>query len=94
VQRKCCYMGHRRWLPMDHRSRMNKIDFDGTQELDGPHVMPNGEHILRQLEVFEFQDHDVGREKRQMIAQDRHGTNVEVGWKKKSIVTPRELINW
>jgi hypothetical protein len=43
--RKCCYMGHRRYLPTDHRWRMKKRAFDGTQELDGAPVVPNGKEM-------------------------------------------------
>jgi hypothetical protein len=66
---KCCYMGPQRLLHMDHRWRMNKRAFDGTQELDGPPVMSNSEDILRQLDIlFECGDHDACREKRQKTA--------------------------
>ena len=29
-------------MPMDHRWRMKKRAFDGTQELDGAPIVPNG----------------------------------------------------
>jgi hypothetical protein len=31
---KFCYMGHRRWLPMEHSFRTDSLSFDGTQEMD------------------------------------------------------------
>ena len=30
--RKFCYMGHRRFLPMSHRFREDKVSFDGFEE--------------------------------------------------------------
>jgi hypothetical protein len=63
--RKCCYMGHRRYLPMDHKWRMKKRAFDGTQELDGVPVVPNGEDILRKLDVlFECGENGAHTEKK------------------------------
>jgi hypothetical protein len=32
--KKYCYMGHRRWLPMDHLLRKNRRTFDEKQELE------------------------------------------------------------
>ena len=64
--KKCCYMGPQGLLPMDHRWRMKKRAFDGTQELDGLPIMSNDEDILRQLDIlFECGDHNTRREKRQ-----------------------------
>ena len=56
-------MGHRRWLLMDHRWRMNKRVFDSTQGIDGRPIVPNGEDILRQLEIFICGDYNASREK-------------------------------
>ncbi|KAF7152774.1 hypothetical protein RHSIM_Rhsim01G0079500 [Rhododendron simsii] len=33
-RQKMCYMGHRRWLSMDHRFQKNAASFDGTVEYD------------------------------------------------------------
>ncbi|XP_062164972.1 uncharacterized protein LOC133871559 [Alnus glutinosa] len=43
-------MGHRRFLPMDHRWRKEARSFDGTQELDHPPPMPTGDEIWRQVQ--------------------------------------------
>ena len=32
--RKWCYMGHRRFLPLEHKFRHNKRSFDGLRNLD------------------------------------------------------------
>lgn len=47
---KWCFMGHRRWLPPNHQWRRNKRQFNGTQEMDSPHEVLNGNEIMRQLE--------------------------------------------
>ncbi|GLT55146.1 hypothetical protein SLA2020_282940 [Shorea laevis] len=73
-------MGHRRWLPMEHRFRKDKRAFDGTQELDPAPIVLNGEEIMSQLNTpgFVVDESRVG-EKR------RVGTNEPVKWKKQSI---------
>jgi hypothetical protein len=58
--KKHCYMGHRRYLPMDHSWRRNKKIFDETQELEcAPHVQSE-EEILGQLEGMVFGDESAG----------------------------------
>ncbi|GLT53589.1 hypothetical protein SLA2020_268500 [Shorea laevis] len=47
-------MGHRRWLPMDHSFRKDKRSFDGTQEMDLPPIVPNGEEIMSQLKGVDY----------------------------------------
>jgi hypothetical protein len=32
LKNKICYIGHRRFLPTDHRWRRKRVDFDGTVE--------------------------------------------------------------
>jgi hypothetical protein len=79
--KKQCYMGHRRWLPLDHSWRRNKRAFDGKQEMGHSPLVPNGDEIMRQLEVF---GHVVGH-----VAEKRQRSTVadddEIIWKKRSI---------
>jgi len=88
--KKHCYMGHRRYLPMDHPWRRNKKTFDGTQELEcAPHVQ-SGEEILGQLEGMVFGDESAGmanKDKKKKRNKRKKGeTSTEnVIWKKKSI---------
>src|SRR5579883_2053489 len=52
--RKMVYMGHRRFLPMDHPYRRNKKSFDGTLDLRKPPQYRDGKEIhkeVRKLEV-------------------------------------------
>lgn len=46
---KECYMGHRRWLPPDHKFRDLKKEFDGTVEHDAAPVPLQGREIVRLL---------------------------------------------
>jgi hypothetical protein len=84
--RKYCYMGHRRWLPTDHKWRQMARTFDNKQELGAAPVVPDGGEILRQLQGFDVVHEDTGRGKRQKTVQQGHGANDDVVWKKKSIV--------
>lgn len=53
---KFCYMGHRRWLPRDHKYRELNSQFDGTEEKEIAPKTLNGTSVLRMLEgrVFVF----------------------------------------
>jgi hypothetical protein len=37
---KFCYMGHRRYLPIEHLWRLNRRTFDGTEEFDSAPIVP------------------------------------------------------
>jgi hypothetical protein len=83
--RKFCYMGHRRWLPTNHKWRQNARSFDGKQELGAAPVVPDGDEILRQLQRLDCVNRDTERGKRKRTMNQGHGANEEVVWKKKSI---------
>lgn len=51
---KVCYMGHRRWLPGDHKWRHSKEAFDGKKEMGVKPKELSGDDILRQLNNLEF----------------------------------------
>ncbi|XP_039851873.1 uncharacterized protein LOC120710306 [Panicum virgatum] len=52
--KKMCYMGHRRWLPQDHRYRRQRKQFDGMVETGlAPETM-SGTTVLGMLEGKEF----------------------------------------
>ncbi|KAL6348147.1 hypothetical protein AAG906_039595 [Vitis piasezkii] len=51
--RKCCYMGHRRFLPIDHRFRRDKKSFDGNEEHRAAPKQLSGEDVLHQLDGME-----------------------------------------
>jgi hypothetical protein len=45
--KKMVYLGHRRYLGMNHRFRRARVAFDGGQELRPPPRRPSGAEILR-----------------------------------------------
>ena len=47
--RKRCYMGHRRFLPIDHIFRRDKKSFDGKEEHRAAHKQLSKEDVLHQL---------------------------------------------
>jgi hypothetical protein len=52
--KKLCYMGHRRWLPENHRYRRERMQFDGLLETElAPETM-SGTTVLKMLEGKEF----------------------------------------
>ncbi|RVW72347.1 hypothetical protein CK203_055429 [Vitis vinifera] len=51
--RKWCYMGHRRFLPIDHRFRRDKKSFDGNEEHRAAPKHLSGEDVLHQLDGME-----------------------------------------
>jgi hypothetical protein len=59
--KKYCFMGHRRYLPMDHPFRRNRRTFDGKQEFECAPEVPSGEEILTQLQGMVFGDESAGK---------------------------------
>ena len=50
---KQCYMGHRRYLPMNHKWRNNRVSFDGTKERGVAPNLLSGEDVLKQVQDLE-----------------------------------------
>ena len=50
---KQCYMGHRRFLELDHKWRHDKKSFDNTSEMDPPPKYLSGEEVADQISKFE-----------------------------------------
>ncbi|CAN1132472.1 hypothetical protein LINPERHAP2_LOCUS16281 [Linum perenne] len=46
---KFCYMGHRCWLPHEHRWRKDRLSFDGTKETRGKPRQFSGYEIVDQI---------------------------------------------
>ena len=78
---KHCYMGHRRFLPMDHRWRKNKASFNNTVETREPPVPLSGEGVLQQYESFEQITFGKSTRKRKQREEETRWHN----WRKKSI---------
>jgi hypothetical protein len=79
---KFCYMGHRRFLPMDHRWRKEARSFDGTQELDHPPPMPTGDEIWRQVQGID----SVVEAIRKRLNVVQVGCDEQLMWKKRCIL--------
>lgn len=78
---KHCYMGHRRFLPLDHRWRRNKDNFNNRYETRERPVPLNGEEVLQQYTSFEQVTFGIGSRKRKQRDEDNRWHN----WRKKSI---------
>lgn len=76
--RKMCYMGHRRFLPMNHRWRNNRTHFDGTKELREKPPQLSGNDVLDQLCISE-------RERMKKSGPSKTNKDWLSNWKKKSI---------
>ncbi|XP_055800323.1 uncharacterized protein LOC129869708 [Solanum dulcamara] len=72
--RKNCFMGHRRFLPHDHKYRYNKKSFNGFEEHRPAPIPPSGLTLLRQIE-----------ESRKRPRDDSTSKAGPKQWKKKSI---------
>ena len=51
---KIVYLGHRRWLPMNHEWRLDADAFDGREEHREPPSIQSGDEILYKLNSFDF----------------------------------------
>jgi hypothetical protein len=51
--KKYCYMGHRRFLPLDHPWRMNKMSFNNEEETREAPVPLSGQAVLDQYATFD-----------------------------------------
>jgi hypothetical protein len=71
---KNCFMGHRRYLPLDHTYRCNKHSFDGSIELRPAPMSMSGSEVLKQIEDKLKRPRDEG------TSEDG-----PLQWKKKSI---------
>ena len=48
------YLGHRRWLPMNHEWRLDADAFDDREEHREPPLIQSGDEILYKLNTFDF----------------------------------------
>jgi hypothetical protein len=81
---KFCFIGHRRYLPIEHLWQLNKRTFDRTQELECAPDVQYGNEILRQLEGLAFGDEKAGKKKWKKQKKGEATTD-NVVWKKKNI---------
>ncbi|RVW97993.1 hypothetical protein CK203_028978 [Vitis vinifera] len=83
--RKWCYMGHRRFLPIDHRFRRDKKSFDGNEEHRAAPKQLSGEDILHQLDGMEHITLGKTSKNKMSAKRKREHVELEHNWKKKSI---------
>ena len=71
---KYCFMGHRRFLPIDHPFRRDRRNFDGNQEWRNAPTLENGSTAMQQLN----EEVDVYNANGEIVSFSE-------GWKRKSI---------
>ncbi|XP_060208655.1 uncharacterized protein LOC132636024 isoform X1 [Lycium barbarum] len=79
--KKQCYMGHRRFFPLDHKWRNDKALFDGTKETRLPPEMLSSDDILDQVADLDGLPLTKDPKKKNKISHESRGDN----WNKKSI---------
>ncbi|XP_042499868.1 uncharacterized protein LOC122078065 [Macadamia integrifolia] len=85
--KKHCYLGHRRFLPQEHRFRRDKRSFDGLEEHRLQPKQLSGNDILEHLQYVDFppfgkeNNKQSGKKKQRRLKQPELPYN----WKKKSI---------
>jgi len=62
--KKFCYIGHKRYLQIEHLWWLNRRMFEGTEELECAPNVPCGDEILQQLDEIVFGDENAGEKKR------------------------------
>ena len=84
--RKWCFMGHRRFLPAQHRYRFNRNRFDGTIERREPPITPDGTMILNQLQSVNVTfGKQVILDSRRKRPHDKDSENDGQQWRKRSV---------
>ncbi|XP_057999327.1 uncharacterized protein LOC131178387 [Hevea brasiliensis] len=78
---KQCYMGHRQYLPLNHKWRNDNKSFDGTRERGLPPKPLSGDDILDQVKNLEGVILTKALHMKKAISHDGRGDN----WNKKSI---------
>ncbi|XP_016481586.1 uncharacterized protein LOC107802577 isoform X4 [Nicotiana tabacum] len=79
--KKQCYMGHRRFLPLNHKWRNDKASFNGTKEKRLPPKQLSGDDILDQVADLYGLQLTKDPKKKIKISHESRGDN----WNKKSI---------
>ena len=79
--KKHCYMGHHRFLPMDHKWRKNKVSFNNkTEYREAPQPL-TGEQVLQHYDSFDQVTFGPESRKRKQRDEEKRWHN----WRKKSI---------
>ena len=78
---KHCYMGHRRFFPLKHKWRRNKVSFNNKAETREAPVPLSGEQVKQDYESFQQVIFEKDSKKRKQRDEDNRWHN----WRKKSI---------
>jgi hypothetical protein len=80
--KKWCFMGHRRFLDRGHKFRLNKVRFDGQQDMRSPPKTLSGVEILEQIEEMEKKkDGKEKRRKRKDEKEKKHRLGKKNMWR-------------
>lgn len=81
--KKHCYMGHRRFLPMDHKWRDMEDEFDGHKDFRDKIKVLSGDEILAQLASIQPMEHGKhpGKKKRKRADTDLNWTTKSIFYK-------------
>jgi hypothetical protein len=74
-------MGHRRFLPSDHKWLRNKVSFNNKVETREPPVPLTGAQVLQQYEHFEQVTFGLATKKRKQQEEETRWHN----WRKKGV---------
>ena len=85
-ERKWCYMGHRRFLPTDHKFRRDKRSFDGNNEHRVAPKQLSAEEVLHQLDGMKHIILGKASKNRVMEKRKIKHDNLKHNWKKRSIL--------
>ena len=77
-------MGHRRFLPIDHRFRRDKKSFDGNEEHRTAPKQLSGEDVLYQLDGMEHITLGKTLKNKMSAKRKREHVELEHNWKKKT----------
>jgi hypothetical protein len=80
--KKFCYMAHRRFLPLDHPWRMNKMSFNNEEETREAPVPLSGQDVLDQYATI---DYEIRSKKDKTKKRKRDEDARWHNWRKKSI---------
>ena len=83
--RKFCYMGHRRFLPIGHKFRKDRVSFGGKWEWGSKPPQLSGVDILRQMSGVLTDYKDDLRKRKRGEFEIRNNSSKKQFWKKKSI---------
>ena len=89
---KWCYLGHRRFLLTDHRFRLDKRSFDGSEEHSAAPKQLSVEDVLHQLHGMEHIIIGKASKIKMLAKREREHAKLEHNWKKKSILFPIDIL--